>query len=77
VSIGEVIERLAGLIGRSARIESLPTQAGEVPATQADIGKARGLLGWSPQVSLEDGLRECVEWYRREQSWASQIATPD
>jgi nucleoside-diphosphate-sugar epimerase len=48
-----------------------------VPATQADIGKARRLLGWSPEVSLEEGLRECVEWYRRERSWASQIATPD
>ena len=77
VSIGEVIERLAGLLGRPARIESQSPQAGEVPATQADIGKARRLLGWSPQVSLEEGLRECVEWYRRERSWASQIATPD
>lgn len=77
VTIRHIIEQLEALIGRRARIESLPAGAGEVPATQADIGKARRLLGWSPQVSLEEGLGECVEWYRRERSWASQIATPD
>ena len=36
----------------------------DVPATWADIGKARELLGWSPQVSVEEGLRRSVEWYR-------------
>lgn len=77
VTIRHVIERLEDSVGRRARIESLPVGAGEVLATQADIGKARRLLGWSPQVSLEEGLRECVEWYRREREWASQIATPD
>lgn len=32
-----------------------------------DIAKARSTFGWEPKVSLEDGLRETIEWFRREQ----------
>jgi nucleoside-diphosphate-sugar epimerase len=32
--------------------------------SQADIAKARRLLGYEPIVSLEDGLRDTVEWFR-------------
>jgi len=30
-----------------------------------DIGKAQRLLGWQPQISLTDGLKETIEWYRQ------------
>jgi nucleoside-diphosphate-sugar epimerase len=29
-----------------------------------DTSKLSGLTGWQPQVSLEEGLRRTVEWYR-------------
>ena len=31
---------------------------------QPDISKARRLLGWEPEVSLEEGLRKTIEWFR-------------
>ena len=31
-----------------------------------DIGKAKRLLGWSPEVSLEEGLKQCIEWWQKE-----------
>nr|MBC8254205.1 GDP-mannose 4,6-dehydratase [Ardenticatenia bacterium] len=31
---------------------------------QPDISKARRLLGWEPKVSLDEGLRKTIEWFR-------------
>jgi len=37
---------------------------GDVKDSQADIGKARRLLGYEPGVTFEEGLRRTLEWYR-------------
>jgi UDP-glucuronate 4-epimerase len=60
-----VIERL---VGRKARIVSPPLPASEPPLTHADISKASDLLGYAPTTSIEEGMQEFVEWYRREVS---------
>lgn len=44
-----------------------PTQPSDRPAWCADIGKARRLLGWSPQHDLRSGLEVTVEWFRARQ----------
>ena len=44
-------------------------------ANQADVGKARAMLGWEPQVGLDEGMRRMVDWYLAERSWASQVIT--
>lgn len=61
---------LAGLIalieralGRTAKINALPEQPGDVPITYADIGKARRLLGYRPRTKIADGIPRFVEWY--------------
>lgn len=41
-----------------------PFRAGDVRHSQADIRKARRLLGYSPTHRIEDGLDESLEWYR-------------
>jgi UDP-glucose 4-epimerase len=41
-----------------------PPRLGDVRASQADIAKAKRLLGFQPGVSFADGLRRTVEWYR-------------
>jgi nucleoside-diphosphate-sugar epimerase len=37
---------------------------GDVRDSQADISKARDILGYTPTVSFEEGLRATVDWYR-------------
>lgn len=41
-----------------------PAREGDVRDSQADIVKARQLLGYEPRVTFEDGLRETVAWYQ-------------
>jgi nucleoside-diphosphate-sugar epimerase len=41
----------------------------------ANVKKARRVLNWEPQVTLEDGIPSLVNWYLTERSWASQVMT--
>lgn len=73
VRLQEVIKLIEGLLGRKAVIEPRPVHPADVPATWADITKARELLKWQPQVPLEDGLKRTVAWYSANRAWAKEI----
>lgn len=45
-------------------VGALPTRPGEIWSYQCDNTKAHTLLGWSPHVSLIDGLQKTIAWYR-------------
>lgn len=47
-------------------IKHLPGRAGEQRAVQADIAKAKKLLGWEPRISFEEGLKRTVAWAKQE-----------
>ncbi len=73
VKLLEVIRRIEGLLGRKAAIEYRPRHPADVAATWADISKARRLLNWQPQVSLEEKLKKSVNWYIQNRQWAKDI----
>jgi len=64
--IKDVIEMLRGLIGVDAAVEAgaIPYRKGEGKEIVCDNRRIRRLTGWSPAVSLEEGLRLTVEWYK-------------
>lgn len=68
IRIGDLVELIAGIVGVAPRIETddqrLRPENSEVERLVADNARAREILGWSPRVSLEDGLRATVEWTR-------------
>ncbi|MCK4421644.1 epimerase, partial [candidate division WOR-3 bacterium] len=66
IELKELIDLLGKVIGRKVKIESFVNQAGDVPVTYADITKIRKLLGYNPEVSIEEGIKRFVTWYRRE-----------
>jgi len=67
-SIGELATLIAKTVGREIRIETDPQRlrpaASEVERLLADNRRALDLLGWRPQVTLEDGLAMTVDWVR-------------
>jgi UDP-glucuronate 4-epimerase len=62
----EFVRTLERILEKRATIIDTPSPASEPPITHADISKARRLLNYNPQVSVEDGLRRFVEWLRAE-----------
>ena len=61
-------------LGKKATVEFRPEQAGDVPITFADVGKARRLLGYEPRTPIEEGIQKFVEWYKRGSGSASPSA---
>jgi nucleoside-diphosphate-sugar epimerase len=66
ISINELCATMATLLGSTVEPEHSPPRAGDVRDSQADITKARELLGYEPIVTFEDGLRRTLEWYKQE-----------
>ena len=73
MTVRHVIAVLEKMLRRPALLERLPRHPADVPATWADVTKARTLLGWTPKTSLEDGLRNAVRWYEENRSWVSSV----
>ncbi len=63
-TLSSLVEMIARELGVAARIDSLPVQPGDVQRTFASIDKARDLLGYDPQTSMEDGIRQFIDWFR-------------
>src|SRR6266550_2279327 len=67
ISLNMLFKTIRELVG--AKIEPIyaDPRAGDVKDSQADISKARRILGYQPSVSFEDGLAKTVDWYRASQ----------
>jgi UDP-glucose 4-epimerase len=60
----DLVNLLELALGRSVDATYQPSQVGEVTRYVADIGKARRLLGYNPQIPLSAGIRRYVDWAR-------------
>jgi UDP-glucose 4-epimerase len=61
-------ELVGEALGRTPRITVAPPLLGEVTHYVANISKAHDLLGYTPQVPLDEGIRRAVAWSRE---WAA------
>ncbi len=64
VKLDYMIALLEKELGRKAIIDRQPMQPGDVVATYANISKAQRLLGYNPQIKIEEGIRRFVAWFR-------------
>jgi UDP-glucuronate 4-epimerase len=64
VELLRYIEVLEECLGRKARMEMLPLQAGDVPDTEADVSELIRAVDYRPKVSVEEGVSRFVSWYR-------------
>jgi nucleoside-diphosphate-sugar epimerase len=64
ISLIALFETMRKIVGVDVQPEYAEPRAGDVRDSQADISRARNLLGYEPTVSFEEGLRRTIEWYR-------------
>jgi len=64
VELLRFIQLLEEGLGRKAIMEMLPLQPGDVPDTEADVADLANVIGYTPRVTVEDGVRNFVDWYR-------------
>lgn len=64
VELLQFVKIIEKSLGKKAQKKLLPMQPGDVPSTYADIEFSRLKLGFSPKVTLEEGIPRFVEWYK-------------
>jgi len=64
VELGHFIEAIESASGKKAKVNFLPMQPGDVPATSADVTDLETDFGFRPAMCLEEGVRNFVDWYR-------------
>jgi UDP-glucuronate 4-epimerase len=75
LKLSAVIGMIEELTGQKAVQQFRPGHPADVPATWADISKARRMLGWEPQTSFRQGMGNLVAWYEENRAWAREIDT--
>jgi nucleoside-diphosphate-sugar epimerase len=65
-AIGETVTTIIRLMGDHIQPEwgNAPKRSNEPKKWEADIGKARELLGWAPAYGMEKGLKKTIEWFK-------------
>jgi len=71
----DTIKTIEQMLGGKATIEFLPAHTADVLATWANINKAKNLLEWQPQTTLNQGIQNIVDWYQSNERWAKDIKT--
>jgi nucleoside-diphosphate-sugar epimerase len=64
ISLNTLFTTMRDAIGSGLEVKYGPTRHGDVKDSLADITRARTLLGYEPLVSLEEGLKKTIDWYR-------------
>lgn len=69
--VGKVVELICRLAGTEVRpdIRGSGTPSGEIDRQWVEFSKLKQLTGWTPRVTLEEGLARTIEWYRAHPEW--------
>ena len=73
VVLNDVIRMIEDAVGRHPQIQYQQMHPADPLITWADIGRARKLLGWTPVVGIEEGIRRTVAWYMEDREWARSL----
>ena len=76
ISINGLVDLVEDLTGKKANVQYGPPNLADMFMNQANVTKAREILGWDPQVNLREGIGNLIKWYYAERDWAKDVLTP-
>ncbi|WP_426481366.1 GDP-mannose 4,6-dehydratase [Chryseobacterium sp. R2ACT005] len=65
ITLSEMVSTIENVLGKTAIKKILPMQPGDVTKTNADITKAKDLIGYKPATDFQNGIKKFVEWFLR------------
>ena len=65
IQLMRYINALEDCLGKKAKMNMLPMQPGDVPATAADVSRLQAAVYFRPRTEVETGISKFVDWYRR------------
>jgi UDP-glucose 4-epimerase len=66
ITVLDLVAALNKVMGKNLKAQHGPPRAGDVKFSLADISRTRAELGYAPEVTFEDGLKQTLEWYEQE-----------
>ena len=66
MTIRELAEKIISVTGSSSTITYRPLPQDDPKTRRPDITRAQNLLGWQPQMTLEDGLQQAIAWFKNQ-----------
>jgi len=76
ITINGLVELVEELTGKKANVQYGPPNLADMFMNQANVTKAREMLGWNPQVRLHEGIKNLIDWYYAEREWAKDVLMP-
>ena len=73
ISMNRFIGMIEKMTGKKAVIDRKPSHKADMKETWADISKAENLLGWKPQMSVEEGVSQMVDWYYANEEFVKDL----
>jgi UDP-glucuronate 4-epimerase len=74
IELLKVINIIEEYLGKKAKINYMSFHKADMYETYADIKKAKNMLNWEPKTDIEDGLRKCVDWYKKNYALTSMLS---
>ena len=74
VALNDVIGLIEEEVGKQAIVEHEERHPADPLMTWADVSRARDVLGWTPTVGIEEGIRRTVQWYTANREWARALS---
>jgi UDP-glucuronate decarboxylase len=68
--VSDLVRRVLALTGSASRVVHMPLPVDDPRRRRPDISLAKTLLGWSPHVDLEAGLKATIGWFEQERGWS-------
>ena len=76
-SLKELISLIEKYSGKKAQVKYQAFSKADMKDTLANGNKAKELFGWEPSISFEEGIKNSVEWYLENRSWADNLSCKD